>query len=176
MEKQKKRKLNAVDTLVLVVVLVAVVAIAVRMIGGGSADGPGVKNGPQEYYVITFTSDAVSHYLLERLPEGGEVTDEDMTLSLGDMVDRQLAPSVFYAVNSSGELVNNPRPDYQSLKLMCRVMASDNGFGVTVDELNLGVGHTMIVRAGDVKINMTVYDIQKIGDTAYPTPAPDGQG
>lgn len=162
---QKKTRFNMVDVLFLLVVLVGVLFIVLRTAGRETA-----KELPGEYYAVTYIGEAVPSYMLDLLEMGADVTDDEMIFSLGTVVDIQRGPSVFYNVDSSGNMVKSSRDDYESLLLTCRVEGVDNGFGITADGLALGVGHSIVLRADKAKISMMVYDIQKLSDTSYPLP------
>ncbi len=166
MEKQKKWRFNLIDVLFLVVVLAGVLFVALRMAGPDETAG----GGPEDYYVITFTCDTVPSYLVDHLQLSAEVTDDGMKRSLGRVVDIQRGPSVYYNTDSSGRLVKSSRDGYDSLLLMCCVKCADNGYGITVDELNLGIGHTITIRADGARISSAVYNIQKLSDTVYTLP------
>ena len=126
-----------------------------------------VSGGNTETYVITFTGDEVPNYVAERVELGAPVTDDACVVDLGTVLDVKLDESVSYNTNAAGELVASSRDDSKSIKLYCEVQASDNGYGVTIDGTDFGVGHTMVVRAGDAKMYLTLYDIQKESESDY---------
>ncbi len=167
MEKQKKWKFNIIDALFLLVVLAGVLFVILR---AALPDQNARTHAKEEYYAVTFTCDAVPENLLNHLRIGAAVTDDKATCDMGTVVDFQLGPSAFYDTDNSGKLIKTSRDGYQSLLLTCCVRGADNGYGITVDDLALGVGHSMSVRAGEVRFNMVVYDIQKFSDTSYPFP------
>ncbi len=167
MEKQKKWKFNVIDALFLLVVL-AGIAFAVYQIAGPRLPADLLHgSAAEEDYVVTYYCAAVPDYQLDHLRQDAAVTDDGMTRDYGTVVDFQLGQSKFYAADESGRMTCVSRDDYHSLLLMCRVRGRDNGFGISADGIALGVGHSLAVRADEVRIDMTVYNIQKLSDTAY---------
>lgn len=166
MDKQKKLKFNLVDVIFLLVVLAGVVFVGlrlggldiVRQITGGSAPEP---------YVITFVGEEVGDYVVGRIEIGDPVTDDEATLDLGKVVDIQTGPSISFASQEDGQLVTSTKEGYSSILLTCQARAAGTSNGVNVDGMILGVGHTMVVRAGDVKMFLVVYDIQKLSESPY---------
>lgn len=166
MENKKTRKFNIVDIIVLLVLLLGIAFVLLRIFGGSSLMGL-VSGETQDTYVITFTGDEVPEFVAERVVIGSAVTDDACTVDLGTVLDVQLDESISYNANAAGELVASSRDDSRSIKLMCEVQASDNGNGVSVDGTQFGVGHTMVVRAGDAKMYLTLYDIEKKSESEY---------
>ena len=166
MEKQKKLRFNLVDVIFILVLLVGVAFVAlrlggmdiVRQITGGSAPEP---------YVITFIGDEVPDYAAERIEIGDFASNEEATMNLGTVVDFQLSDALSYNPDYDGKLVLSAKEGYCCVTLMCQVQGTETSTGVVVDGMVLGVGHTMVVRAGDAKLYMVVYDMQKLSESPY---------
>ena len=166
MDKQKKLRFNVVDVIFLLAVLAGVAFVGlrlggldiVRQITGGSAPEP---------YVITFIGEEVADYVADRVEIGDPVTDEELSMDLGTVVGFQRGESLTYSPDYDGILALSPKEGYCSVLLSCKVQASNNGNGVTVDGMALGVGHSIVVRAGDAKFYLVVYDIQKFSESPY---------
>lgn len=166
MDKQKKLKFNLVDVIFLLVVLAGIAFVAMR-VGGLDVVARLTGAASPEPYIITFTGAEVADYVVERIEVGDRMTDDEVSLNLGSVIDIQTGPAQSNSSREDGQLVLSSKEGYSSIKLTCQVQASDNGNGITVDGLNLGVGHTMVVRAGDTKMYLIVYDIQKLADSPY---------
>lgn len=166
MEKQKKWRFNIIDVLFLLVVLAGILFVILRL-GGFDVVARITGTASTEQYVVAFTSNEVPDYVAERIQAGDKVTDENLSVNLGTVVDVQLAPAQVPTPDAQGKLVISEEEGFCSVLLSCRVTASDNGNGVTADGLDLGVGHTMVVRAGDAKMYMVLCDIQKLADSPY---------
>lgn len=166
MESKKKLKFNIVDVIFLLAVLAGVLFVALR-ISGSSVVARLTGGEAPEAYIITFTGDEVADYVTDRITFGAPLTDDAGTLNLGTLIDLQLSESISYNINDNGQYVTSSKPGYHSLLLMGEVQAVDNGNGLTVDGTKLGVGHSMVVRAGDAKLYLIIYDIQKKTDSEY---------
>lgn len=165
MEKQKKLKFNLVDVIFLLVLLAGAAFLALRL-GGLISTAPS-SDGEQEDYVITFYAAESADYVVEHLWTGSDMTDDSMTLDLGTLVDFEVGPARVTSAAADGHLVVSDKEGFSSVYLMCKVPASDNGFGVTVDGLKLEIGHSMVLRAREAKFWVYVYDIQKLSDSPY---------
>lgn len=166
MESKKKRKFNAVDVIFILIVLAGLAFVLLRFTGLGSIAGL-TGESAAESYIITFSGDEVPNFVIERIEAGDPLTDDACQLDLGTVVDLEVSDAVSYNANDAGELVVSSKPNNSSIKLMGEVQATDNGNGITIDGNSFGVGHTMVVRAGDAKMYLVVYDIQKKDDSAY---------
>lgn len=166
MDKQKKLKFNVVDVIFLLAVLAGVAFVVMRL-GGVDVVARLTGAASPEPYVITFIGEEVADYVADRVEIGDSVTDEELSMDLGTVVDLQRGESLTYNPDYDGILALSPKEGYCSVLLSCKVQASDNGNGVTVDGMALGVGHTMVVRAGDAKFYLIVYDIQKLSESPY---------
>lgn len=165
MEKQKKVRFNLVDVIFILVLLAGVVFVALRL--GGLDVVARLTGAYTEEYVITFVGTEAPDYVIEHLKIGAPVTDDALDLNMGTLVDFKTGPAQSSSAAADGHLVISEREGYQSVYMMCKMNATDNGFGVTVDGQELGIGHSMVVRAGETKIWMVVYDIQKLNDSPY---------
>lgn len=182
MEKQNKLKFNIVDVIVLLVLLAGIIFVAMRFIGPllssdpdpvPSAD-PDPTGSPdpdteekEAKYIITFYASEAPDYVTDHLWAGSQLTDDSISLDLGTLVDFKTGPAQISSAMADGHLVISDLEGYSSVFLMSRVLGADNGFGVTVAGLKLGIGHSMVVRAKEAKFWVYVYDIQKLEDTPY---------
>lgn len=162
----KKRKFNALDVIVLLVILAGLVFVLLRFTGLQKVLGI-TDEGTAETYVITFSGDEVPNFVIDHLETGAPITDDECKVNLGTVLDWTVGDPISYQTNDAGQLVASSKPNYSSIKLMSQVQAVDNGNGISIDGSKFGIGHTMVVRAGDTKMFLYVYDIQKISESAY---------
>ncbi len=171
MNKEKKWRFNVIDVLFLLVVLAGIGFLALRLLGPSDAS---VQQGdPDDYYVVTYSGDAVANYVLDHVRLNAPVSDNSATRDLGTVVDIQLASSVYYQTDQTGQMVESSLDDFQSIRLMCLARGAANGFTLTVDGVSMNIGNSLVVRTEEAKMYLTVYDIQKLGDTGYTLPAVD---
>lgn len=160
MNRKHKWKFNIIDVIFVLVILIGIIFIVLRMAGAKTpiADEKIDKIGT---YFVTFTSPELADYVSRRIELGDKLTSDDGSIDLGTVTNIQLEDSVVYNADDSGQLVASSKPGYHTLYLTGKVKASDNGYGITVDGTKFGVGHSMVVRAGDAKMYLVVYDIRK---------------
>lgn len=166
MDKQKKLKFNLVDVIFLLAVL-AGIAFVVMRIGGLDVVARLTGAASPEPYVITFIGEEVPDFVAERIEIGDPATDDEASMNLGAVVDVQLSEALTYNPDYDGKLMRSSKEGYYCVHLMCKAQGTGTGSGVTVDGLALGVGHSMVVRAGDAKMYLVVYDIQKLSESPY---------
>ena len=166
MDKQKKLKFNIVDVIFLLAVLAGIAFVVMRL-GGLDVVARITGAAPSEAYVITYISTDTPDYVIEHLEIGAPVTNDTMDANLGTVLDIQTDEAQISSAAADGHLVISDLEGSSTLYLMCRTQASDNGNGVTVNGLNLGIGHSIVVRAGGTKIWMVVRDIQKLENSPY---------
>ena len=166
MDKQKKLKFNLVDVIFLLAVLAGVAFVGLRL-GGLDVVARLTGASSPEPYVITFIGEEVADYVVDRVEIGDPVTDDEASMDLGFVVDIRRSEALSYNPDYNGKLTLAPKEGYSCIHLVCRVQGTPSSSGVTVDGLALGVGHSMVVRAGDAKMYLVVYDIQKLSDSPY---------
>ena len=163
MEKEKKLRFNLVDVIFILILLAGAVFVALRLSGLNVVP----DHRSSEEYIITFYTSESADYIVDHLRVGSSLTDDSITLNLGTLVDFEAGPARISSAAADGHLVISDREGYSSVYLMSRVLGIDNGFGVTVDGLDLEIGHSMVLRTQEAKFWVYVYDIQKLADTPY---------
>ena len=166
MEKQTKLRFNLVDVLFILVVLAGIAFVVMRL-GGLDVVARITGAASPEPYAITFICEEVPDYVAERIEVGARVTDDEASMNLGTVVDVQLNDALSYNPDVDGKLMLSAKEGYYSVVLTCKTQGAEASNGATVDGLLLGLGHTMVVRAGEAKMYMVVYDIQKLADSPY---------
>ena len=165
MDKQKQLKFNIVDVIFLLAVLAGVAFFALRFFGPGLSASSGGQN--EEEYIITYFVSDSADFIVDHLRVGSALTDNSIKYDLGTLVDFEVGPAQISSTAEDGHQVITTREGYSSVYLMGRATASDNGFGVTVDGMNLTIGDSTVVRAQEAKFWVVVYDIQKLSDSPY---------
>ena len=166
MDNQKKLRFNLVDVIFILILLAGAAFVAMRL-GGLDVVSRITGGASPEPYVITYIGIETPDYVVDRLEIGAPVTNDTMDVKLGTLLDYRTGPAQISSAAADGHLVVSDQEGSSTVYLMCRTQASDNGYGVTVNGLDLGVGHTIVVRAGGTKLWMAVYDIQKLSDSPY---------
>ena len=163
MEKEKKLKFNLVDVIFILVLLAGAAFVVLRLNGRNVMP----SSGSSEEYIVTYYIADSADYIVGHLRVGSALTDDSISLDLGTLVDFETGPARINSTAADGHQVVSDREGYSSVFLVSRVQGSDNGFGITVDGLKLGVGHSMVLRSQEAKLWVYVYNIQKLSDSSY---------
>lgn len=140
-------KVNLIDLLIVLVILAVAAFLGYRFI---LKDDTGIMNN--EPVIIEFTSDEVNDYTIERLAAGAPVLDHDENNYLGTVVGFELGEAASYEVNEYGETVRLSLPDCNSVVLTFEGTGRLDGNGVVIGGARYGIGHSMVLFAGDCKL------------------------
>ena len=148
--------------MLIVIALLAAVAFKFLSSGGFAAlskeDSEGFM-GPDTTLEIEFYGEEVSDFVVDQLYEGAYLYDETSLEDLGVLTAFEVGESIAYAPNDEGVNVAAPKPDYKSVKITGEVMGERTPLGATVGAAHYASGHTFVLRAGDAKIYLRVYDV-----------------
>lgn len=155
--------INIIDLIVLlVIVLLAAVGVKFMRSGGFAAlskeDSAGFM-GPETTLEIEFFGEEVSDFVVDQLYTGAYLYDETSLEDLGVLTAFEVGESIAYAPNDEGVNVAAPKPDYKSVKITGEVKGERTPLGATVGAAHYAAGHTFVLRAGDAKIYLRVYDV-----------------
>lgn len=167
MDKQKKKlKFNIIDVAFVAAVLAGLIFVVLR-VGGFDLLYSIVFGEDEELFAVTFAYEDTAGYVVERIKLGDRMTDEWMGVDLGEVLEVKLSPAQVYSTRQDGKLVISDKEGYYTISVTGYCKAKDNKSGITVDGLNLGIGHTMVVRIGDAKLWLVVNDIQKMEGSRF---------
>ena len=128
-------KINVIDLLIILIVIAAAALVAVRMLGGESADG-------EEHRVrITFFGDYVGDYVPESITIGDPVTEHSFNTDLGKLVSFESEPGyeVIYD-ESKGEFLKKYTLNHVWLTFTCETTGYMGDMGFTKDDTRFVVG------------------------------------
>ena len=154
--------INVIDFIVIVFVVAAVgVGGLAFMRNSSSVPSPSqvarVKNstvfqGPTSLMEFEFYSEEVSDFVADALFIGAEMFDDTGSNYLGTVTRIEKGPSDTYTVNSEGQSVKTSKEGYYSVRITGEVIGQRTPTGATVSGEHYGLGHSMVLRAGDAKI------------------------
>ena len=150
-------KINIIDLIVVLVVVFAVAAAGVFVIRNRRAAK--VAQAQNTTLIMKFYTEELSDFVADKLQVGSTLFDADKDVNLGKMTDVEIGSSVVYGGINAGsyEVVN--KEGYKSAVITGEVVGVKNELGAMVDGVQYGVGHSLVLRAGDAKIYLRVYDI-----------------
>ena len=156
-----KRKLNVIDWIFIIAAFGGVAMIILFFRGDGLFGKTETDN--KGIYEITYYSAEVADFVCDSIGEGDRVSDDGGSKELGVVSNVYREDARVYVTDGEGNLVSAKKEGYSSLFLMTEAEAESFENGVIINGTRLGIGHTMVVRAGKAKIYMTVYDINESG-------------
>ena len=140
-------KVNLIDLLIVIVILAVAAFVGYRFI---LKDRTGIITN--ETVIIEFTSEEVNDFTVARLEAGVPVMDYDENNYLGTMIDFRLGEPANFDVDEYGETVRLSRPDCKSVVLTAEAAGTLDGNGVVIGGARYGIGHSMVIFAGDCKL------------------------
>jgi hypothetical protein len=150
-------KINIID---LVVIILVIAAVGVAAYAKLSDRGAEPKEGDQTTLVMKYYIEEVNDFVADKVIVGVPLFDDSTITPLGTVTAVERKPSVSFAPNSQGEFVRSPKEGFSSLIITGEVKGKKTEHGAEVNKVKYGVGHTFVLRAGDAKLYLRVYDIQ----------------
>ncbi len=144
-------KINLIDFLVILVLVVAVAAVALFILKP--------KDG-QDTLVMKFRIEEVDEFVAEKVNVGDALYDDTYSLDLGYVTDIELDDSISYGNATNGVYTAGTREGYYSMVITGECKGDKTKLGAEIGGKKYGVGHTFVLRAGDAKLYLRVYDIQ----------------
>lgn len=173
MEKKKVR-FNFVDVIILLVLAAVIIFAAVKLIPHAPAESvdtdPALTDPaetlpePQTWlYRVTFTAENVSNAVRDALEIGAPVTDDGCRLNLGELVSFKAEDCEGqFAVYGNDQIMFQSQENRSNITITVELVGVESPYGVNVDGSLLGIGHTIVVRAGYAKLWAMVSDIEAI--------------
>ena len=148
-------KINIIDFLVVLVILVAVAAVAAFVF---------MPKDTGDELVMKFMIEEVDEFVADKVNIGNALYDNDFSISLGYVTDIEKGPSVSYFENKDGTYSRIAKEGLYSMIITGEVMGEKTSLGAEIGGKKYGVGHSFVLRAGDAKLYLRVYDIQLKSD------------
>ncbi len=148
-------KINIIDLLVIIFIVVAVAVIGVFVVKNKKS------TESQETLIMKFYAEEISDFVAEKLLEGNSLYDDETHVSLGKITNLEINDSVTYGEISDGQYTMVNKQGYKSVIITGELIGTKNDLGAIISGHQYGVGHSMVLRAGDAKIYLRVYDIAK---------------
>ncbi len=144
-------KINVIDFLAIIAILAAVAAAVVFVF---------VK--PQQKkttLVMKYFIEEVNDFVASKVQVGDELYDDTFSVELGHVTDVELDDSVSYGQVTDGVYSLTSKEGFYSMIITGEVEGEKTTLGAEIGGKKYGVGHTFVLRAGDAKLYLRVYDI-----------------
>lgn len=145
-------KINVIDFLVLMVVVLAVAAVAVFLF---------MPRGGADTLIMKFRIEEVDEFVAKKVNVGDPLYDDTYSLDLGFVTDVELGDSISYSsqIDEDNIWTAISREGYYSMIITGECTGTKTKLGAEIGGKKYGVGHTFVLRAGDAKLYLRVYDI-----------------
>lgn len=147
-------KINIIDFLILVVLVVAIGVVGVRFL---KPDAKGTETLRIKYYI-----EEVDSWVAEKIQVGSALYDGTNDIPIGTVTAVETAAPRTWGVTADGQYVLSPREGYCSLTITSEVEGVKTNIGAEVSGNRYGVGHSMVLYAGDAKMYLRVQDISTV--------------
>ena len=143
-------KINIIDFLAVLALIVVVAAAAVFVLRP--------KDGG-DTLVMKFRIEEVDGFVAEKVHVGDELYDDTNLQDIGVVTDVELSDSISYGQVNDSVYTLTSKEGYYSMIITGEVKGRKTKLGAEIGGKKYGVGHSMVLRAGDAKMYLRVYDI-----------------
>lgn len=144
-------KINIIDLLVLIVLVAAIFVVGSRFLLP--------KQKSTQTIQMQFYLEEVDEWVADKISEGNSLYDGNYEIDLGKVTKVEREPSIAWGLNKDGVYVQSSKDGYCSLTITGEVEGQKTEIGAKVNGKLYGVGHSMVLYAGDAKLYLRVHDI-----------------
>ena len=146
-------KINIIDFLLLLVLVAAIAVLGVKFLGGKTV-------GDTQTIQMQFYIEEVDKWVAENVKVGDALYDGTFDQELGVVTAVETGEARTWATTADGQYVPATRgDDFKSMIITGEVKGTKTAVGAEVNGERYGVGHSMVLYAGDAKLYLRVYDI-----------------
>lgn len=154
-------KINIVDIIILVSILVSIVFVGYKL-SKSILSNP--FNKPDKL-IIKIYSEEAPEFAAKAVYLNDIVIDFDTNSTFGHVTKIDMGPSVSYAGDDKGQIIQSSKPGYTSViyTLEGTGIYKDGVTegGVTIDNINFYIGRTITYKVGHSIMQGRIYDIKK---------------
>ena len=143
-------KINVIDFLAILAVVVVIAAAAVFVLRP--------KDGG-DTLIIKFRIEEVDGFVAKKVHIGDEMYDDTNLQDIGVVTDVELSDSISYGQVNDNVYTLTSKEGYYSMIITGEVKGRKTKLGAEIGGKKYGVGHSMVLRAGDAKMYLRGYDI-----------------
>lgn len=142
-------KINLVD-LIIVLIIIALAAFVAMKFLGNKNDGSNLTQIEMSFY-----SDEEPQFVVDALKEGASVYDYNEKVTIGTLESFETGAPISFLTTGEGTIPVE-KEGYKSVTLKVKAMAEMGPNGATIDGVLYGVGHTLVIFAGDAKFYLKI--------------------
>ena len=143
-------KINIIDFLAALAVIVVLAAAAVFVLRPKDGD---------DTLIMKFRIEEVDGFVADKVHVGDELYDDTYLQDIGVVTDVELADSISYGQVNDSVYTLTTKEGYYSMIITGEVKGTKTKLGAEIGGKKYGVGHSMVLRAGDAKMYLRIYDI-----------------
>ncbi len=144
-------KINIIDLLVILILVAAIAVVGVRFLAP--------KDTGTDVLQMQFYVEEVNDWVADKIEIGDSLYDGTYEMDLGKVTNIETGEPMTWGLTQEGQYVLAPRDGYCSLTITGEVVGTKTDIGAEIDGNLYGVGHSMVLYAGDAKIYLRVQDI-----------------
>lgn len=145
-------KINIIDFIVILVIVAAVAFAGISFLKPDTAE-------ESTTIVMKYYIEEVNDFVAEKVHIGDALWDDAADHSLGVVTNVEIDDPESWAATADGKYVPAVREGFKSMIITGEVEGTKTDIGAEVNRMKYGVGHSMVLRAGDAKLYLRVYDI-----------------
>lgn len=144
-------KFNVIDFLACLAVVVVIAAACVFFLAPKDSG---------DTLIMRFRIEEVDGFVAEKVKVGDDMYDDTYLQDLGVVTDIELSESISYGQVNDNVYTLTSKEGYYSMIITGEVKGRKTDLGAEIGGKKYGVGHSMVLRAGDAKMYLRVYDIR----------------
>ena len=149
-------KINLIDFVIVLVLIALVAFVALKVVDKGNEDAS------LSQVRISFFGDETPDYVAKVLEEGTSVLDSTENVTLGTVESFEVGDPIGYDTTTNGEIQQVIKQGYNSVSINVIGKGEITEYGVTIDGVLYGVGHTLTIYAGKAKLFLKISGIEAI--------------
>lgn len=153
---KKGYKFNVIDAVVIIAIVGVLAFIGTKFTKSATENAVDTKQ-----FEFSFHCDEVPNFVLEYIEEGAEVTAADNNDYFGKIVSVTKCDSAVYSPDANGKIVKSTKPDHSGVDIVVEGEGEQTGSGVKLAKGVYGVGHTIVLKAGNSKVSGKISGIKE---------------
>mgnify|MGYP001181066309 FL=1 len=150
-------KINIVDFIVVVVLVMGVLGVGYKFLSSSTT-----LFKKTEVIEIQFYNEDLPGYVADSINIGDKVKDSVKNTVFGEVINKEVKPSVVFGVDDQGVLRQTTRPGYVSMILTVKAEAVYTDTGVIINNTDYYVGRSLELRAGNGVIWTRIKAIDRV--------------
>lgn len=146
-------KVNIIDLIILIAIVAAVAVVGINFFRSNTS-------APANVIQMEFYAEEVSDFVAKKVKVGADLYDDTDKVMLGKVTEVKTGPSVVWINTSDGRVVKSSKEGFRSITITGEMTGEKTSIGATVGGVKYGVGHSMVLRAGDAKIYLRVSELK----------------